>query len=78
MFKYVFAWRVDMETKEEAKPEIGEKFWELLMSAEKKDYEGICAQYGVTDFRGMLKKLNEKKMEREFEQEKVCFSFLSH
>lgn len=62
-----------MEAKEEAKPEIDEQFWELLMSAEKKDYEGICAQYGVTDFRGMLKKLNEKKIEREFEQEKVCF-----
>lgn len=78
MFKYVFVWRIDMEAKEEAKPETDEKFWELLMSAEKKDYEGICAQYGVTDFRGMLKKLNEKKMEREFEQEKVCFSFLSN
>lgn len=76
MFKHVFVWRIDMEAKEEAKPEIDEKFWELLMSAEKKDYEGICAQYGVTDFRGMLKKLNEKKIEREFEQEKVCFSFL--
>lgn len=67
-----------MEAKEEAKPETDEKFWELLMSAEKKDYEGICAQYGVTDFRGMLKKLNEKKMEREFEQEKVRLSFISN
>lgn len=60
-----------MDEKEEKKPEIDEKFWELLMSADKKDYEGICAQYGVTDFRGMLKKLNEKKIEREQEQEKV-------
>lgn len=72
----VFVQRIDMEAKEEAKPEIDEKFWDLLMSAEKKDYEGICAQYGVTDFRGMLKKLNEKKIEREFEQERVRFSFL--
>uniref|UniRef100_A0A3B3Z7X5 Ig-like domain-containing protein n=1 Tax=Periophthalmus magnuspinnatus TaxID=409849 RepID=A0A3B3Z7X5_9GOBI len=53
----------------EQKPEIDEKFWELLMSADKKDYEKICAQYGVTDFRGMLKKLNEKKEERKKEQE---------
>lgn len=60
-----------MDEKEEKKPEIDDKFWELLMSADKKDYEGICAQYGVTDFRGMLKKLNEKKIEREQEQEKV-------
>lgn len=65
-----------MEQKEEKKPETGEKFWEVLMSAEKKDYESICAQYGVTDFRGMLKKLNEKKLEREQEQEKVFFSFI--
>ncbi|XP_040890312.1 immunoglobulin-like and fibronectin type III domain-containing protein 1 [Toxotes jaculatrix] len=62
---------VDTEQKEEEKPEINEKFWELLLSADKKDYESICAQYGITDFRGMLKKLNEKKMEREKEQEKV-------
>lgn len=46
------------------------------MSAEKKDYESICVQYGVTDFRGMLKKLNEKKLEREKEQEKVLFQHL--
>lgn len=68
--------RVDLEPREEKKPEIDEKFWELLMSADKKDYESICCQYGVTDFRGMLKKLNERKMEREQEQEKVCFRFI--
>lgn len=65
-----------MEQKEENKAETNEKFWEVLMSAEKKDYENICAQYGVTDFRGMLKKLNEKKLEREQEQEKVFISFI--
>lgn len=67
-----------MEAKEEKKPEPGEKFWELLMSADKKDYETICAQYGVTDFRGILKKLTEKTFEREKEQQKVFFSFNSH
>uniref|UniRef100_A0A3Q3KXU7 Immunoglobulin-like and fibronectin type III domain-containing protein 1 n=1 Tax=Mastacembelus armatus TaxID=205130 RepID=A0A3Q3KXU7_9TELE len=56
---------------EQTKPEINEKFWELLLSADKKDYESICAQYGVTDFRWMLKKLNEKKIEREQEQQRV-------
>lgn len=65
-----------MDAKEDTKPEIDDKFWDLLMSADKKDYEGICAQYGVTDFRGMLKKLNEKKIEREIEQERVgCIFF---
>lgn len=51
--------------------EIDPKFWELLMSAEKKDYESICSEFGVTDFRWMLKKLNEMKIEREEEQAKV-------
>ncbi len=75
--KYVvfYACRVEIESKEDKKPEIDDKFWELLLSADKKDYESICAQYGVTDFRGMLKKLNEKKVEREQEQERVCFCF---
>ncbi|XP_051563268.1 immunoglobulin-like and fibronectin type III domain-containing protein 1 [Myxocyprinus asiaticus] len=55
--------------KEERKDgEVDEKFWELLLSADKKDYESICAEYGVTDFRWMLKKLNEKKMEMEKQQ----------
>uniref|UniRef100_A0A8C4CGI5 Ig-like domain-containing protein n=1 Tax=Denticeps clupeoides TaxID=299321 RepID=A0A8C4CGI5_9TELE len=48
--------------------EPDEHFWELLLSADRKDYERICAEYGVTDFRWMLKKLNEKKREREEEQ----------
>ncbi|XP_036388767.1 immunoglobulin-like and fibronectin type III domain-containing protein 1 [Megalops cyprinoides] len=48
--------------------EIDEKFWEILLSAEKKDYERICKEFGVTDFRWMLKKLNELKREREEEQ----------
>lgn len=42
-----------------------EKVWEILLSADKKDYERICAEYGITNFRGMLKKLNEMKKERE-------------
>ncbi|XP_034725244.1 immunoglobulin-like and fibronectin type III domain-containing protein 1 isoform X3 [Etheostoma cragini] len=48
--------------------EIDPKFWELLLSADKKDYESICTEFGVTDFRWMLKKLNEMKKEREEEQ----------
>lgn len=64
-----------MDAKEENKSEPDEKFWEVLMSADKKDYESICVQYGFTNFRGMLKKLSEKKIEREKEQEKVFFSY---
>lgn len=49
-----------------------EKVWEILLSADKKDYERICAEYGITDFRGMLKRLNEMKKEREEEIAAVC------
>lgn len=54
--------------------EIDPKFWELLMSADKKDYESICSEFGVTDFRWMLKKLNEMKKQREEEQAEVWLS----
>ncbi|XP_060899403.1 immunoglobulin-like and fibronectin type III domain-containing protein 1 [Labrus mixtus] len=70
-FKKALKHNVDIDAKEDTKTETDEKFWEVLMSADKKDYESICVQYGVTDFRGMLKKLNEKKIEREQQQEKV-------
>lgn len=51
--------------------EIDERFWEIIMSADRKDYERICAEFGVKDFRVMLKKLSEKKKERQEEQAKV-------
>uniref|UniRef100_A0A672F8C6 Immunoglobulin like and fibronectin type III domain containing 1, tandem duplicate 2 n=1 Tax=Salarias fasciatus TaxID=181472 RepID=A0A672F8C6_SALFA len=50
--------------------EIDPKLWELLLSAPKKDYERICLDFGVTDFRWMLKRLNQMKKEREEEQAK--------
>uniref|UniRef100_A0A671YXI4 Immunoglobulin like and fibronectin type III domain containing 1, tandem duplicate 1 n=1 Tax=Sparus aurata TaxID=8175 RepID=A0A671YXI4_SPAAU len=54
-------------TREEKPMDSEEKVWEILLSADKKDYERICAEYGITDFRGMLKRLNEMKKEREEE-----------
>lgn len=51
--------------------ETEERVWEILLSADKKDYERICAEYGITNFRGMLKKLNEMKKEREEEVAEV-------
>ncbi|XP_056885615.1 immunoglobulin-like and fibronectin type III domain-containing protein 1 isoform X3 [Takifugu flavidus] len=53
--------------REEKAMEPEEKVWEILLSADKKDYERICAEYGIKDFRGMLKKLSEMKKEREEE-----------
>ncbi|XP_035980504.1 immunoglobulin-like and fibronectin type III domain-containing protein 1 isoform X1 [Fundulus heteroclitus] len=51
--------------------EIDPKLLELLLSAHKKDYERICLEFGVTDFRWLLKKLKQMKKEREDEQSKV-------
>nr|XP_057911732.1 immunoglobulin-like and fibronectin type III domain-containing protein 1 [Doryrhamphus excisus] len=51
-----------------------EKVWEILLGADKKDYERICAEYGITNFRGMLKKLNDMKKE----QEEDVVAFVPH
>lgn len=68
--------RKEKQTKE---GEIDPRFWEVLLSAARKDYERICHEYGVTDFRWMLRKLNQKKKEREAEQLKVSFALrISH
>lgn len=59
--------------------EIDPRFWEVLLSAPRKDYERICQEFGVTDFRWMLRKLKQKKEEREEEQAKVLFALsISH
>ncbi|XP_043096965.1 immunoglobulin-like and fibronectin type III domain-containing protein 1 [Puntigrus tetrazona] len=51
--------------------EIDPKFWDVMLSAKKSDYERICHEFGVTDYRWMLKQLNLKKKEKEDEQAKV-------
>lgn len=43
---------------EEEKPQID--VWELLKNAHPSEYEKIAFEYGITDLRGMLKRL--KKM----------------
>ncbi|KAM5205783.1 LOW QUALITY PROTEIN: immunoglobulin-like and fibronectin type III domain-containing protein 1 [Hipposideros larvatus] len=42
-----------------------EQVWQLLMTADRKDYERLCLKYGIMDFRGMLRKLQEMRQERE-------------
>lgn len=55
-----------------------EQIAQILLNAEKKDYEKICLKYGVVDFRGMLRKLQEMKKEREDKQAEVrAFCFIS-
>ena len=48
-----------------------EKVWEILLSADKKDYESICIEYGITNFRGMLTRLSEMRKEKEAEVAQV-------
>lgn len=67
----LYSYRANRPKEEQQDGEVDERFWELLLSADKKDYERICAEYGVTDFRWMLKKLNEKKREIEEQQAQV-------
>lgn len=45
--------------------------WQLLLHADRRDYEKICIKYGIADFRGMLRKLQEMRKETESEQDKV-------
>uniref|UniRef100_A0A8C9VBE7 Ig-like domain-containing protein n=1 Tax=Scleropages formosus TaxID=113540 RepID=A0A8C9VBE7_SCLFO len=63
--------RAVCEKPEKKQAGVDDKFWEVLLSAEKKDYERICAEHGVTDFRWMLRKLGEMRRHREEEQSKV-------
>uniref|UniRef100_A0A3P9HLV2 Ig-like domain-containing protein n=1 Tax=Oryzias latipes TaxID=8090 RepID=A0A3P9HLV2_ORYLA len=49
---------------ERAGGENDEKFWDALLNAERKDYERICKENGITDLHLILKKLEEKKKQR--------------
>uniref|UniRef100_S4RU82 Ig-like domain-containing protein n=1 Tax=Petromyzon marinus TaxID=7757 RepID=S4RU82_PETMA len=42
--------------------------WDILMSADRKDYEAICFKYGIKDFRGMLRRLQAMKEAKEEEE----------
>ncbi|KAF7668962.1 hypothetical protein LDENG_00273530 [Lucifuga dentata] len=62
----------NVEKKEEKKkPPTEEEMLKILAGADKKDYERICAEYGFTDFRGILKKLKEMKKKEEVEMVRV-------
>ncbi|XP_072529480.1 immunoglobulin superfamily member 22-like [Salminus brasiliensis] len=57
--------------KREKKPPTEEEMLKILSGADKKDYERICAEYGFTDFRGILKKLKEMKKKVDVEMVRV-------
>ncbi|XP_068029612.1 immunoglobulin-like and fibronectin type III domain-containing protein 1 isoform X45 [Anomalospiza imberbis] len=56
------------------KPLDKEAVWQLLLHADRRDYEKICMKYGIVDFRGMLRKLQEMRKDTESEQDKLIHS----
>lgn len=58
---------VEEENKKKKKDDddlgIPPEVWELLKGAKKSEYERIAFQYGITDLRGMLKRLKKAKVE---------------
>ncbi|XP_030418063.1 immunoglobulin-like and fibronectin type III domain-containing protein 1 [Gopherus evgoodei] len=51
-----------------------EQIWQLLLNADRKDYEKICLKHGIVDFRGMLRKLQQMKKDREDKQQQYIYS----
>lgn len=43
--------------------EYDKKFWDAMLNADSKDYERICAEFGVGDLDGILVKLEQRKRE---------------
>uniref|UniRef100_A0A8C2CCG6 Myosin-binding protein C, fast-type n=1 Tax=Cyprinus carpio TaxID=7962 RepID=A0A8C2CCG6_CYPCA len=52
----------DRREKKKPEPELEIDVWELLKSAHPSEYEKIAFQYGITDLRGMLKRLKKMKV----------------
>ncbi|KAI6072765.1 Immunoglobulin-like and fibronectin type III domain-containing protein 1 isoform X11 [Aix galericulata] len=51
-----------------------EAIFQLLLHADRRDYEKICMKYGISDFRGMLRKLQEMRRDAESEQGELIHS----
>lgn len=49
------------EKKHKEQPEEEVDVWEILKKAKPCDYEKIAFEYGITDLRGMLKRLKKMK-----------------
>lgn len=54
---------------EKEEPDID--VWELLKNAHPSEYEKIAFQYGITDLRGMLKRLKKMKAEPKHSEGKL-------
>lgn len=61
-------------SKSQVKSEPDEDVWEILQKAKASEYEKIAFQYGITDLRGMLKRL--KKMKKEEKKSEGWYLYL--
>lgn len=53
--------------------------WEILKNAKPCDYEKIAFEYGITDLRGMLKRLKKmKKVEPKKSDGETCHAMDAH
>uniref|UniRef100_I3KJU9 Immunoglobulin like and fibronectin type III domain containing 1, tandem duplicate 2 n=1 Tax=Oreochromis niloticus TaxID=8128 RepID=I3KJU9_ORENI len=59
------------KTLERADGESDERFWDVMLKADRNDYERICSEFGVKDLHSILKKLDEKKKERSQNKRKM-------
>uniref|UniRef100_A0A3Q2EJK7 Immunoglobulin like and fibronectin type III domain containing 1, tandem duplicate 2 n=1 Tax=Cyprinodon variegatus TaxID=28743 RepID=A0A3Q2EJK7_CYPVA len=53
--------------------ENDETFWDVMLNADKRDYESICSEYGVVDLNMILKKLEEKRKKKEKDKQKLKY-----
>lgn len=55
--------KVEENHTKEADGETDKTFWDMMLKADSKDYERICAEFGVGDLELILKKLEGKRGE---------------
>ena len=58
------------EPKQEEAPDVD--VWEILKSARPDEYEKIAFNYGITDLRGLLKRLKKTKKEEKKSEGTDC------
>lgn len=67
----VFPFTLTDRNKKPEKVEPDIDVWELLKSAHPSEYEKIAFKYGITDLRGMLKRLRKMKAEPKHSEGKL-------
>lgn len=67
------------ERKQKEEPEVSVDVWEILKNAKPCDYEKIAFEYGITDLRGMLKRLKKmRKVEPKKSDGETCHVMDAH